>query len=94
MHGPYNVRPLPGGSARVPVMGIAEWWNWYAGDAQECDQPTAIDECIEVHRALGVEQIERNCGRAVVGYNTELPQITRAAAHPESRRPRAPRPVV
>lgn len=66
----------------MPVIGIAEWWNWYAGDAPECDQPTAIDECIEVHRALGVEQIVWNCGRALVAQAAATLPKPAAPNHP------------
>ena len=82
-----------GAAARVPVMGLTEWFCYY----MNCDVPTPepdpaiIDECIDAHLAVGIDHIVWSCGRSVVEYCSDLPNTTRmcerrqTAANGESR---------
>ena len=59
------------------VMGIPEWMCYYANYDQPCPGPDAIEECIDLHRQWGINHLIWNCGRSVVDYWSELPNVTR-----------------
>lgn len=75
----FNLEPIDESISQVPVQGISEWMCYYANYGIEIpdDEVKIIDECIDVHIALGIEQMVWNCGRSVVSYWSELPNTTR-----------------
>jgi hypothetical protein len=76
---PMNLKPIDGNISQVPVMGISEWMCYYANydiDIPD-DEIKVIDECIDVHLAAGMDQMVWNCGRSVVSYWSDLPNVTR-----------------
>jgi hypothetical protein len=76
---PINFNPISENVSRVPVMGISEWMCYHANyniDIPD-DEVKVIDECIDVHRAVDIDQIVWNCGRSVVAYWSDLPNVTR-----------------
>ncbi len=74
-----NVKPIDESVSRVPVMGISEWMCYYANYDMDIpdDEVKVIDECIDVHLDVGVDRIIWNCGRSVVDYWSNLPNVTR-----------------
>ena len=74
-----NVKPIDESVSRVPVMGISEWMCYYANYDMDIpdDEVKVIDECIDVHLDVGVDRIIWNCGRTVVDYWSNLPNVTR-----------------
>ena len=76
---PINLKPIDGSVSQVPVMGISEWMCHYANYGIDIDADAAriIDECIDVHLAVGINQMVWNCGRSVVAYWSDLPNVTR-----------------
>ena len=76
---PINIKPTDGSVSQVPVMGISEWMCHYAnyGIDIPADEIKVIDECIDVHLAVGINQMVWNCGRSTVDYWSDLPNVTR-----------------
>lgn len=80
-----SMRPTGPEAKTAPVMGISEWMCWYAHKSTwdnvdqipGSDQPEAIDKCIDVHEAVGVDHLVWNCGRSTLDYHSELPNTTR-----------------
>lgn len=76
---PLNLKPIGENVTLVPVMGISEWMCYYANYDMDIpdDEVKVIDECIDAHLAVGIDQIVWNCGRSVVDYWSDLPNATR-----------------
>jgi len=74
-----NIKPIDEDVNRVPVMGIAEWMCYYANYDMDIpdDEVKVIDECIDAHLDVHTDWIVWNCGRSVVDYWSELPNVTR-----------------
>lgn len=67
----------PPESRQAPVFGISEWQNYYVGNEPGIDTPAVIDECVELHRTLGISGMVWEAGRATINYHSELPHTTR-----------------
>ena len=75
---PINLKSIDESVSRIPVMGISEWMCYYANYDIDipADETKVIDECIDVHLAVGIDQMVWNCGRSVVSYWSDLPNVT------------------
>jgi len=76
---PFNFKPIGENVNRIPVMGISEWMCYYANYDMDipADEVKVIDECIDMHLAVGIDQMVWNCGRSVVDYWSDVPNVTR-----------------
>jgi len=74
---PLNFKPIDENVSRAPVMGISEWMCYYANYDIPGGEVTDIDECIDVHLDVGIDWMIWNCGRSVVDYWSDLPNVTR-----------------
>jgi hypothetical protein len=81
---PLSIKPIGKNVKRVPVLGISEWQVWFHDPSRPIpdDETKVIDECIEAHLAVDIDQIVWNCGRSVLDYWSELPNVTRIGDGP------------
>ncbi len=71
-------------AGRVPVYGITEFECWYC--SYDLDLPAlrfpveeprrAVTDCIDAHRAVGVDHLVWECGRSLVSYRSDLQQTS------------------
>ncbi len=75
-----NLRPVADDVVRVPVYGISEWMCYYSNynvPLPDSKIDSVIEECVDLHRAVGFSHMVWNCGRSTIDYHSDLPGTTR-----------------
>ena len=70
---PFNCTRAQPSDRCIPVYGISEWEHVFLMAPHPAAQSqTPVEDCIELHRSVGMNQIVWNCGRSTVDYRTDL----------------------